>query len=264
MIDSTNESLKDILECEGVFMDKMTTFLQKSEDDSKPVYKRPIQDSSIKSVKDNKDENIAFVGFNSIESDCVKDSESEASDNNSESVAREVELQYFTEQQQMLPRVMEKYINAVVGNLEDHFAQKDLIGAMDCIVPTNIVKQKSISTYGAEDINVLVEHFGKQLDINTEKCLSEYKQYKRLVTGSYREKTMLKMTDIISEKYSEEMPHLLLVIQSCLVIPMSTAKCERRFSTRNRIKTKLRTQLNNKSLVDLMRISEDGPPLKDF
>ena len=164
----------------------------------------------------------------------------------------------------MLPRVMEKYINSVVGNLEDRFAQKDLIGAMDCIVPSNIVKQKSISTYGAEDINGLVEHFGKQLDINTEKYLSDYKQYKRLVTGSYREKTMLEMTDVISEKYSEEMPHLLLVIQSCLVIPMSTAKCERGFSTQNRIKTKLRTWLNNKSLVDLMRISEDGPPLKDL
>ena len=59
---------------------------------------------------------------------------------------------------------------------------------MDCIVPSNIEKQKFLSKYGAEDIQVLVEHFGKQLDTNTEKFLSEYKQYKRLVTGSYREK----------------------------------------------------------------------------
>ena len=38
------------------------------EEDSKPVYKRPIQVSSSKSVKDSKDENVSFMGSDSIES----------------------------------------------------------------------------------------------------------------------------------------------------------------------------------------------------
>ena len=40
----------------------------------------------------------------------------------------------------MVPHVMEKHINAVtiVDNLEDRFEQKDLISAMECLVPGNI------------------------------------------------------------------------------------------------------------------------------
>ena len=258
MIDSTTESLKDMLECEGVFVDKLSAFVQTS-DDSKTVYSRPITESESKSVKENKNENVEFEGFGESENNEVDSQET-----GNESMAREVHLQYFTQQQQMIPRVMDKYINAVVTNLESRFEQKDLISAMDCIVPSKIVKQKSISSYGVEDIKLLSEHFSQQLDINSEKCVSEFQHYKRLVKGSYSDKSMLEMTDVIAEKYSDEMPNLLLVLQSCLVIPMSTAKCERGFSTQNRIKTKLRTRLNNQSLVDLMRISEDGPALKDF
>ena len=40
--------------------------------------------------------------------------------------------------------------------------------------------------------------------------------------------------------------------------------CERGFSTQKCIKSKFRTRLNNKSLNDLMRISEDGPHIKEF
>ena len=42
---------------------------------------------------------------------------------------------------------------------------------------------------------------------------------------------MLQMTDVIREKYSEVMPNLLVVLQSCLIIPMNTAKREHGFST---------------------------------
>ena len=259
MVESTCESLKDMLECEGVFMDKLNTFVNKPEEATKAIYSRPISESSSKAVRENKEENVDFKGFAESDIDgCDGDNDK------SECEVRDVDLQYYVQQSQMIPRVMEKYINAVVENLEDRFAQKDLISAMDCLIPENIIKQNTISAFGSEEIEKLAEHFEKQLDIDTDKCKNEYKQYKRLVAGSYRKKTILEMTDVIGEKYAEEMPNLLKILQSCVTIPMNTAKCERGFSTQNRIKTKLRTRLNNQSLVDLMRISEDGPPLKDF
>ena len=53
-------------------------------------------------------------------------------------------------------------------------------------------------------------------------------------------------------------------MKSCFLIPMTSVQCERGFSTQNRIKSKLRTNLNNQTLNDLMRISEDGPHIKEF
>ena len=49
-----------------------------------------------------------------------------------------------------------------------------------------------------------------------------------------------------------------------VLIPVSTAECERAFSTMNRIKTDLRNHLKTSSLDCLMRISIEGPPIAQF
>lgn len=72
------------------------------------------------------------------------------------------------------------------------------------------------------------------------------------------------MLHVLNRKYSEEFPNVVTVIKCCLVIPVSSAQCERGFSTQNRIKTRLRTRIYNMNLVNLMRISEDSPELKNF
>ena len=50
----------------------------------------------------------------------------------------------------------------------------------------------------------------------------------------------------------------------CNPIPVSCVACERGLPTRNRIKSRWRTNLNNVALINFMRISDDGPALKDF
>ena len=72
------------------------------------------------------------------------------------------------------------------------------------------------------------------------------------------------MVQTVGAKYQDTMPNLLVVLKCCLLVPMTSVQCERGFSTQNRIKSKFRTRLNNKSLNDLMRISEDGPHIKEF
>ena len=59
-------------------------------------------------------------------------------------------------------------------------------------------------------------------------------------------------------------PELLKLAVLCLVTPLSTATCERGFTTQNRIKTKLRNRLQSKRLDILLRISEEGPNISDF
>ena len=254
MVESTCKSLRDLIECEGVFVDKLNEFVEKSENNSEVLYKRPLSESSKKTVMDNKMQNVQFDGF--------EDGENiERSDSDSACV---VTLKYYEQQKQMIPCVSEKYINSIVQNLENRFQEKHLISAMEVLVPVNISKQTALPSYGTDEETSLADNFSAQLNIDTNECLSEYIHYKRLVKGSYQDKSVLKMTMILKDKYSEELPNMLLLLQACVVIPMTSAKCERGFSTQNRIKTKLRTRLNNQSLVDLMRISEDGPALKQF
>ena len=59
-------------------------------------------------------------------------------------------------------------------------------------------------------------------------------------------------------------PNFVKLAQVCLTLPISTADCERAFSTMRRIKTRLRSEMNNATLNHCMRISIEGPPLQEF
>ena len=57
---------------------------------------------------------------------------------------------------------------------------------------------------------------------------------------------------------------ILKVVHICMLLPMSTAVCERGFSAMNRTKTKARSTLSNSHLSSLLYISTDGPLLDMF
>ena len=59
-------------------------------------------------------------------------------------------------------------------------------------------------------------------------------------------------------------PNFIKLAQVCLTLPISTADCERAFSTMRRIKTRLRSEMNNTTLNHCMRISIESPKLQDF
>ena len=54
------------------------------------------------------------------------------------------------------------------------------------------------------------------------------------------------------------------LITIALIIPVSTASCERGFSAINRIKTKLRNRLLTPTVDTLLRISIEGPLIDQF
>jgi hypothetical protein len=115
-------------------------------------------------------------------------------------------------------------------------------------------------------LNVIDELCVRFVDhgIVKDECVMEYKQYKRLVVGSYPKANLAQMCATLHTKYTDEMPNLTKLLRICVIIPMLSVTCERGFSTQNRIKTRLRTNLNNKTLNDLMRLSEDGPEMIHF
>ena len=59
-------------------------------------------------------------------------------------------------------------------------------------------------------------------------------------------------------------PNFAVLASIALVIPVSTAECERCFSSMKRIKTTLRNRMETDTLDQLMRIANEGPKPEDF
>ena len=79
-----------------------------------------------------------------------------------------------------------------------------------------------------------------------------------------RVKTEEVLHDLASEKLKDIYPQLACLASLCLTIPLSTADCERAFSSMKRVKTPLRNRLKISTLDSLLRISIEGPDLEDF
>jgi len=60
------------------------------------------------------------------------------------------------------------------------------------------------------------------------------------------------------------LPGILALALIALVIPLTTAACERGFSTLKRIKTRLRSLLAQETLDHCIRVSEEAPDLSDY
>jgi hypothetical protein len=253
MVNSVCESLEDLLICEGVFVDKLTQFIKVQNDSDSVVYTRPLSESTSKTVLENKNSNMEFEGFSDDDSE---DQEQSADID----FSQEVKLKYYQQQQQSQTKIMEKYVNAIVSNLKDRFEQSELLACMNAILPSNL----QCGSYGLKEKHTLASHFSKQLKLDVDSCVSEYKQYKSLVMGSCEKESVIEICDIMNKKYEKEIPNICQLFKCCVVIPMTSAQYEQMFSTQNCIKTKLRCRQNTNSLVSLMRISSDGPDIKQF
>ena len=127
--------------------------------------------------------------------------------------------------------------------------------------PVVIRKNEScLATFGKNEIVSVGSYF----KLDCDKLRSEYSTYKRLVIGSCKDMNLHEVALKIIKEQECLMPNICNCLKVCCVIPVSSVSCERGFSTQNRIKSKVRTNLNNETLNRLMRISEEGPALKEF
>lgn len=119
-----------------------------------------------------------------------------------------------------------------------------------------------LENYGDSEIKSLATHFSKQLNLkedSTDELLGEWYEFKVLGKG-------LPLNDLLERSLTlkDRFPMLGDLLSIVATIPVSTASCERGFSSMNLMKHKLRTKLLVKNLNDLMMISLNGPSVKDF
>ena len=75
---------------------------------------------------------------------------------------------------------------------------------------------------------------------------------------------MQELWNVIADQYSDEFPELLKLSQIALLIPVTTADCERGFSYQNNIKVKSRARLSSSNVDQLMKVYLNGEHYKSF
>ena len=150
-------------------------------------------------------------------------------------------------------------------NIADRFPSLELIGAFDIFIPPlSNENEERLKSKSKENLDVLLAHYGDSL-VDGGEVYKEWESFSVLLKEHY---TGAKARDVLKDLASESLglvyPQLAKLAQVCLVIPFTTADCERAFSSMNRIKTTLRNRLKTSTLDNLLRISIEGPELEDF
>ena len=181
----------------------------------------------------------------------------------------EVAVPSRQQMEQYTENVYKRYLRTLLEHLEYRFPDVKIIEAFSIFdvksIPTDPAKRQE---YGKENLDVVNAHYGPHNVVVPESLKAEYPLFvnavradERLCTLSTREIMLL----LISNSALRAMfPNLAKVATIGLLLPMSTADCERGFSSLQRVKTDLRNRLSNRILNYLLVISIEGPDPTDF
>ena len=121
-----------------------------------------------------------------------------------------------------------------------------------------------------EHLTVLLDHYDESpMGIEKVKCVQEYKEFTSFIQENTKLKNCTKLQELAEEILSKDsicvlFPLVAKLLTHALVLPVSTADCERCFSTMKRVKTDLRNRMSTQTLDKLLRIRIEGPTISEF
>ena len=133
-------------------------------------------------------------------------------------------------------------------------------------------EEVNLISYGDESVTRLVDHFAQLLkqngcDVSRDTMLAEWSALKLLISETYGK--AIPYLDVWAAILSspagkEQFSNILNIVELLLITPISNAVVERMFSTMARMKPHLRNRMSRDRLDSLLRISEEGPSVKDY
>lgn len=163
-------------------------------------------------------------------------------------------------------QVYKPYLTTLSQHLDSRFPDVALLDAFGIFDP-NVMEEHTIPDL-LEKLKLLTDHYGPHHVIDSDSTTYEYQCFVRSVLSTPHLKG-LSTHDLMSKLTSNSQlldmfPNLGKLCAVALILPMSTADCERGFSALNRIKTDLRNRLSCKILNALMTISIEAPERDEF
>ena len=116
---------------------------------------------------------------------------------------------------------------------------------------------EELASFGFDQLEIISNRYQGLLEnagFRAECVGSEWQGVKSLVSF-IKHKTTPDIYSVLFSKHKEEFPNVLLIAEIVLTWPLSTAACERGFSSMNRTKTIQRSSLTPKTLDNNLRIS---------
>ena len=139
-------------------------------------------------------------------------------------------------------------------------------GKMKCHPCVNTRQNNPFSGSGCTNFrnSTLVRHQKTSAHIDALKGLKLQSDMKKSMKKAEHEQIQLQKSSLKSQRhivhyYADVYPDLVLLASIALVIPVSSAPCERGFSQQNILKSKLRNRLNPDRLNRLLMIRLNGP-----
>ena len=211
--------------------------------------------------------NATIAGVNSYKDDPLSEIESTLSTDLKDYSIRTTE----TQKTEFQKKIQEKYITNLVSQLKDRLPEVKELEAFSIFDPSKLPEEsaeENFTAYGKDKIEHLSSRYGEgdKADICKMGLSSEWITLKPLLSQSYRE---VKCKDFLILLSSDStlmamFPNFAVLASIALVVPVSTAECERCFSSMKRIKTVLRNRMDTKTLDQLIRISNEGPNPEHF
>ena len=118
-----------------------------------------------------------------------------------------------------------------------------------------------------DDITTLVDHFSNVLpdEMTAASVLDQWLDLKLLLSQPAQRKLRpQQFYSSLLASNSDNLSSILSIVEVMMVLSVSTAVCETSFSTMNRIKTSLKTNMTQEVLQDLMMVSTTSASIKDF
>ena len=156
--------------------------------------------------------------------------------------------------------IYDRYIDVVDNHLTRRFPNIELLEAFSIFDGQHWPDE--LQLYGVEHLVTLADHFTPTI-VDLEKLKCEWEMFKNSACESLPLRSMnaQEVMALLVEKtdLADLFPNLFCIALIGLLIPTSTADCERGFSALKRIKTPLRNRLSNPICVNLLFISIEGP-----
>ena len=157
--------------------------------------------------------------------------------------------------------VRSQYLENLIENLNVRFPddELDILQSFDIIFNPKRYPQPghTLTTYGHDNLNSLCDQYDYLLDVN--RCKGQFLQFKHFVASYKNVHNFDKFVELLLDDYSDIYPDFAILASVAVIIPVSSAPCERGFSHQNVLKNKLRNRLNPERLNRLMMIRLAGP-----
>ncbi|XP_060601868.1 uncharacterized protein C17orf113-like [Ruditapes philippinarum] len=155
------------------------------------------------------------------------------------------------------------YIDTLTLNLNNRFPE-DQLQTLECfdivLNPKRYPDQAGdLPNYGNDQLSSLLSFYDTL--VNSERAKSHFLMFKHFVR-SQKALTFDSFIKLLINEYEDEFPDFVLLGKIAMIIPVSSAPCERGFSVQNALKNKVRNRLNASRLNRLMFIKLIGPPIE--